>query len=151
MVGLHRRALLACALAAACVREREPVTPGETVAAFVAALEASAGDPGARRRVYALLSSRAKAGLDARAARASQVSGRSFEAWEMLAPGRVRMLLQFDPGTIRTQVQGERAIVSVRGRSGGSADVPLVREEGRWRVDLELPPVLIPRGNDPRT
>jgi hypothetical protein len=35
-------------------REREPATPGETVAAMVSALELSAGDPTARRRAVAL-------------------------------------------------------------------------------------------------
>lgn len=147
---ITRRGVLSLALALGCAREREPATPGETVAAMVSALEQSAGDPTARRRVFALLSHRAQASLESRAARASQVSGRTFEAWEMLAPGRVRMHVQFDPGSISTRVEGERAMVTARGRAGGVADIPLVREEGRWRVDLSLPDAVAPRGNNSR-
>ncbi len=145
--GSLPRALALC-FALGCAREREPATPAETVAAFTSALEQSAGDPLARRRVYALLSQRAKDSLEQRAARASQVSGRTFEAWEMLSPGRVKMHIQFDPGALTVRVAGARAVVTARGRAGGVADVPLVLEEGRWRVDLALPPAVAPRAGD---
>lgn len=143
--------LLAAAMLAAlgCARDGEPATPAETVGAFASAVEASASDTAARRRVYALLSRRAQESLEARAARASQVSGRTFEAWEMLAPGRARMLIQYDPSATSTRVAGTRAVVTARGRGGGVADVPLVLEDGRWRVDLALPPASAPRANDP--
>ncbi len=141
---------VALSVALGCAREGEPATPADTVGAFASAVEASASDTTARRRVYALLSHRAQESLAARAARASQVSGRAFEAWEMLAPGRARMLIQYDPSATSTRVAGSRAVVTARGRGGGVADVPLVFEEGRWRIDLALPPAAAPRANDPR-
>lgn len=141
--------IVALTIASGCAREGEPATPADTVGAFASAVEASASDTTARRRVYALLSHRAQESLEARAARASQVSGRAFEAWEMLAPGRARMLIQYDPSATSTRVAGTRAVVTARGRAGGVADVPLVFEEGRWRIDLALPPAAAPRANDP--
>ncbi len=141
---------LALSLATGCSRDADPATPADTVGAFASAVEASASDSTARRRVYSLLSKRAQASLEGRAARASQVSGRAFEAWEMLAPGRARMLLQYDPSATSTRVAGTRAVVTARGRAGGVADVPLVFEEGKWRIDLALPPTTAPGANDPR-
>jgi hypothetical protein len=147
------RSVVVCVVAlwaVGCAREVEPATPAETVGAFSSAIEASASDTSARRRVYALLSHRAQASLEARAARASQVSGRAFEAWEMLAPGRARMLIQYDASSTSTRIAGTRAVVTARGRGGGVADVPLVFEDGRWRVDLALPSAVAPHANDPR-
>lgn len=114
------------------------------MAGFVAAMEGARVDPAARRRVYGMLSSRARARLEERAQRASQVSGadrRPWEPWEMLAPGRWRLRVEFDPELLSSRVAGDRAVVTARGRHGGTADVPLVREEGQWRLDMEIPPM----------
>lgn len=112
---------------------------------FANALEASASDPTARRRVYGYLSHRAQEALTERAARASQVSGWEIRPWEMLAPGRVRMRVQVDPSAVTSRVADDRAVVTARGRTGGVADIPLVREDGRWRVDLDVPAMALPR------
>lgn len=117
-------------------------TPEETVAQFVGAMEQSRLDPSARQRAYGMLSERAQARLEERAQRASQVSGadrRPWEPWEMLAPGRWRLRIEFDAEMLSSHVAGDRAVVTARGRRGGTADVPLVREEGVWRMDMDIP------------
>jgi hypothetical protein len=140
-----RPAALALALAlAACDAARPANTPAGAVAAFVSAVESAERDPAQRRRVYELLSQRARAGLDERAARASQVSGRTLAPWEMIAPGRLRLRVSVAPDALTARESGDRAVVTARGRAGGVADVPLVREGGRWRVDLALPPIVAP-------
>ncbi len=137
---------LAASLALAAVAfvacgARAPSTPTGAVAAFASAVESASSDPTQRRRVYDLLSRRARDSLTARAARASQVSGWELRPWDMLAPGRMRLRVQVSPESLTARESGDRAVVTVRGRAGGVADVPLVREEGEWRVDLALPPV----------
>lgn len=137
-------ALAALAALAACESSRPPGTPAATVAAFAAAVEAAERDGTQRRRVYDLLSQRGRAALDERAARALYVSGRALEPAEMIAPGRLRLRMAVSADSLTARESGERAIVTVRGRAGGVADVPLVREGGRWRVDLVLPPIAAP-------
>jgi len=134
--------VLVCALAFGafgCSRG-EPTSPEATVRAMMAALHASQNDPRARVRVYGLLSSRSQAALQSRAQLSSQMSGMTLEPWEMLAPGRVRMRVVFDAATTTTaRMRGETGVVTVRDRLGGSAEVTVVREEGRWRVEMGLP------------
>ena len=140
MKGIGVASVLLVALGAACSRSRN-TSPEETVQAFVAAMEQSRSEPAQRRRAFEYLSEAAQAGLAVRAQRASQLSGHEFEPWEMLAPGRWQLRFQFDPETLMARVEGSRAVVTVRGVTGGVADVPLVREGDRWRVDLDLPPM----------
>ncbi|MEI8254997.1 MAG: hypothetical protein WCJ30_04930 [Deltaproteobacteria bacterium] len=121
-----------------CHREPED-TPETVLSAWVSAMNASRSDVDARRRAYPLLSSRARDSLTERAARASQLSGRDVQPWEMLAPGRFAMRFAFDPDGLEARVEGEHATVTARGRSGDHAEVPMVREQGHWRVDLTLP------------
>ncbi len=130
-------ALLAL-IALGCRREPED-TPESVLSAWVAAMNASRSDVDARRRAYPLLSARARELLTERAARASQLSGRDLQPWEMLAPGRFAMRFAFDPDGLETRIEGDRATVTARGRSGERAGVPMVREQGHWRVDLTLP------------
>ena len=60
----------------------------------------------------------------------------------MFAPGRFTLpprLEPFEADSLSSSVHGDRAAVSVRGRTGESVSVPMVRENGSWRVDLVLP------------
>lgn len=142
-------ALLALALAlAGCGRGDDP-SAEETVFAFVSALDRARLDPSVRRGAYEHLSSRARAALTARASRASQLSGWELKPWDMLAPGRVRWRIRFDRDALTSRISGDRAVVTARGQTGGVADVPLVREEGRWRVDIDFPPMVEGRGDSP--
>lgn len=128
------------ALEAGCARDPRS-TPEDALASWVSAMQASRSDLGARRHAFELLSAHARASLGERAARASQLSGREIQPWEMLAPGRFAMRFAFDRTALRTRIQGEHATVTVFGPAGEYADVPMVREDGRWRVDLDLPPM----------
>lgn len=122
--------------------DRDPrSTPEEALAAWVAAMNASRTDISARRQAYDLLAQRARASLQERAARASQLSGLDIQPWEMLAPGRFALRFTFDPRRLRATITGHRAVVTVVGPGGDRASVPMVREDGQWRVDLTLPPM----------
>lgn len=116
-------------------------SPEDAVARFVADLDRARLDPAARRLAFEHLSNRSREALRARASRASQVSGWAVEPWEMLAPGRVRFRIRFDRARLHARVAGDRAVVTARGSAGGVADIPLVFEDARWRVDLDIPPM----------
>ncbi len=135
--------LLAC-FGAACGPSRDE-SPEDALASWVAAMSASRADPANRRRAFELLSERARDNLARRAALAAQLSGREVKPWEMLAPGRFALRLAFDRGQLRARIDGERATVTARGSRTEVAEVPLVREQGRWRVDLALPEPSGPR------
>jgi hypothetical protein len=129
------------ASSAGCSRDA-PSTPEGALSAFVSAMQSSRSDVGARRRAYELLSDGARAALSARAARASQLSGRILQPWTMLAPGRFTLRVEpFDSEGLSSRITGDRAVVIVRGTTGDHIEVPMVREHGQWRVELSLPPM----------
>jgi hypothetical protein len=59
----------------------------------------------------------------------------------MLAPGRFS--LRFEPRKMHTRVADERAVVDVTGIDPETdrAEVPCVLEDGRWRIEIPLPPL----------
>ena len=62
----------------------------------------------------------------------------------MIARGRYRQSFAPAAGArgMRETIDGERATVRVQGGSPEQrADVPLVREGGRWRLVIDIPPV----------
>ena len=99
------------------------------------------GDPEDARRAYELLSSGAKKNLEERARRASAATGRKMSPESMIAPSR--FAVRFIPRTMRARTAGDRALVMVLGANPDveRAEVPCVLEDGRWRVDLILPPL----------
>lgn len=135
------RLLLALLLLVVACSRAPGETPEATVEAFARAVQSARTDNTARRRMYDLLSQRAQDALTDRAQQTSQLSGWELQPWEMIAPGRVRLRLDFDPSAMTSRVSDQRAVVTVRGATGGVADVPLVRENGRWRIDLNFPTV----------
>lgn len=135
-----RRVLAVALILSACSRAPGE-TPESTVEAFARAVQSARNDNTARERMYNLLSQRAQDALTERAQQASQLSGWELQPWEMIAPGRVRLRLDFDPSAMASRISDQRAVVTVRGAGGGVADVPLVREGGRWRIDLVFPTV----------
>jgi hypothetical protein len=103
-------------------------------------MERSATDDGALLEAYGLLDQGAQRALAARATRTRALSGQAFEPWQMLAQGRFRLRFAHARGGMRERIDGERAIVVVSGSGAGQrAEVPLVREQGRWRIQLILP------------
>ena len=130
-------------LGAACSSEPTDDTPAGALRLFLETMDRSEWDEAALEDAYGLLSEEARAGLGQRARMATSLSGRDFEPWQMLPQGRFR--LRFSPrrsGGMVEHVDGDTAVVVVTGsRSGERADVPMVREQGGWRVVIDLAPV----------
>lgn len=120
--------------------------PEDTLGEFLEAMDDSATDVGSLKRAYELLDDGAQSALLVRARKAKTLSGRAHEGWEMLAQGRFRLRFAPAPGVgMRAAVKGDSAVVTVRGkREGQLALVPMVRQEGRWRVALAIPPLAQP-------
>ena len=123
----------------ACARPAPDATPEGAVHLWLDRMEESAEDRRAAREAYALLGPRARANLEERAARASRVHGRQVEPHEMLAEGRFG--LRFRPKSMSATVQGQDAVVEVRGSSPESehASVRCHFESTGWRVEPDLP------------
>jgi hypothetical protein len=115
-------------------------SPSEVLKQFLAAMDQSASDDRALRVAYDLLASPAQKALEARAARVKTLAGQELPPWQMLAQGRFR--LRFSPASrrgMKETINGDRATVTVAGTAAGErADVPLVREQGQWRLQLVL-------------
>jgi aryl-alcohol dehydrogenase-like predicted oxidoreductase len=137
-----RIVLLGLLVAGACGQSDSGGSPAETLRQFLTVMDESAADETALQRAYSLLDSDAQTALTERAKHARALSGQAFEPWQMLAQGRFR--LRFAPARsrgMRERVQGDHAVVTVVSGDGSDrADVPLVREEGQWRVALAIPP-----------
>jgi len=132
-------------LAAACGEERQDATPTGALVMFLEAMEQGENDSASLQRAFQLLDPVARKGLEARAQKAQSLAGRPYDAWEMLAEGRFRM--RFTPARhrMRAKVDGDRAKVSVSDAAGKqTVHVPMVLEDGAWRVVLELPPMYQP-------
>lgn len=140
---LTRRAMLAasCLLWVACTRRAADETPEGVVQAWLDRMEHVHENPDDAARAYELLSSETKKNLEERARRASAATGRKMSPESMLVPSRFS--LRFVPRSMRARIAGERALVDVVGANAEveRAEVPCVLEEGRWRVDLVLPPL----------
>ena len=139
-MGVNRSAIVPFLLLALGCGADGSETPADTVQSFLDAMDRSANDGRRLADAYALLDVQAQDELRQRARKAETLTGRAFEPWEMLAQGRFR--LRFAPATrggMRERLDGEEAIVTVTGSDGERADVPLVREDGRWRIRMLIP------------
>jgi hypothetical protein len=133
--------LLAIAALSACQRKPPDLTPEGAVRELLDRLDRIETDPTEARAVYELLSSPTKQNLIERARRASTTSGRDIPPQDMLAPGRFS--LRFEPRKMHTRVADDRAVVDVTGIDPETdrAEVPCVLEDGRWRIEIPLPPM----------
>ena len=131
-------ALLASAIAS-CSRPSPDSTPEGAVRLFLDDMESTGDDPGSIRRAYAHLGPAARKSLSERARRTSELQGRHFEPWDMLAAGLFGMA--FRPKTMRPVVVGDRATVEVFGEDPKTehASVVCVREGQVWRIEPGLP------------
>jgi hypothetical protein len=138
--ALAGSALLLSLCATACEPEAVDLEPARAVEEFVLRMQRVHGDRKAARAAYDLLWSDARRNLADRAKRASAVGGRSVGPEEMIAPSR--FVLRFAPKRYAAETQGDWAVVTIMGADPAleRETVKCVREEGRWRVVIELPP-----------
>jgi hypothetical protein len=136
-----RRLFALLVLVAACTHPSADSTPDGAVRQWLDRMEASSDDPHAIREAYDLLGPKARATLEERAKRTSQLQGRRFEPWQMLAAGRFGM--RFRPKSMKALVADNHATVQIFGDEPDSerASVPCVFEGAAWRVEPELPPM----------
>ena len=125
----------------ACQRKPPDLTPEGAVRELLDRIDRIETDPSEARAVYELLAPQTRQNLIERARRASTTSGRDIPPQEMLAPGRFS--LRFEPRKMHTRVADDRAVVDVTGIDPETdrAEVPCVLEEGRWRIEIPLPPL----------
>ena len=125
----------------ACRREAVDEDPERLVKEFIDRVKMSYGDPKMARGAFDLLWSGAQRNLTERAARASALASRKVAPEEMLA--LTRFSLRFVPQRFSAAVQGESATVAIQGEAHTKerAEVRCAREQGRWRIVVELPPL----------
>jgi hypothetical protein len=129
------------ALIASCAPDPTEYGPVEALGTFLAAIDRSAQAPEQRKVAYEWLDAASQAALKERAELSASLVGRAFEPWEMLVPGRLGFSLR-SIGNVRmsADVSGDRATVRIPVHDREPVLVPLVRETGRWRVQLGLKP-----------
>ncbi len=122
-----------------CEPEAKDSTPEGVVQEFMDRMQRVHGDPRAARAAYELLWVDARRNLAERAKRASAVAGREIAPEEMLAPSHFS--LAYRPKKLSAHTDGDWSEVTVSGEASSTQPhvVKCVREDGRWRVVLELP------------
>jgi hypothetical protein len=131
------------AMAAGCSRGAPDATPEGAVRLWLEKMESSGDDRRALKEAYELLGPRARANLKERADRASRGQGRRYEPHEMLAEGRFG--LRFRPKSMTSRIDGDDAVVEVRGDGPEQrATVKCTREGSAWRIEPDLPEVVTP-------
>jgi hypothetical protein len=134
---------LCLALLLACSRPAPDGTPEGVVRLWLEKMESSSDDARAMKEAYALLGPKARANLTERADRASRGQGRRYQPYEMIAEGRFG--LRFRPRTMTARVDGDNAVVDVNGEGADEhAQVKCTRENQAWRIEPDLPEVVIP-------
>ena len=124
-----------------CEAEAKDSTPERVVQEFIERMQRVHGDSHAARSAYELLWVDARRNLAERAKRASAVAGREIAPEEMLAPSHFS--LAYRPKKLSARTDLDWAEVTVTGDANASQAhvVKCVREDGHWRVVLELPPL----------
>lgn len=125
--------------AAACAPDPGELSPNEALRAFLTALDRSPHAPEQLKVAYEWLDTKSQAALKQRAELAASLAGRSIAAWDMLVAGRTSFSAYSVPSLrMRARTEGERAFVTIPAEGQGEIEIPLVREQGRWRVVLGL-------------
>lgn len=140
----RRRLMAALALGLAltgCEAEAKDSSPERVVQEFIERMQRVHGDRRTARLAYELLWVDARRNLAERAKRASAVAGREIAPEEMIAPSH--FALAYPPKKLTARTDGDWSEVTVTGEVSSTQRhiVKCVREDGRWRVVLELPPL----------
>jgi hypothetical protein len=122
-----------------CEDESTDGEPERLVAEFITRMQRVHGDRKTAHAAYELLWGDARRNLAERAKRASDVAGREIAPEEMLPPSRFS--LNHKPRRYEARIEADWAEVAVTGEDGVLSRVKCVREDGKWRVVLELPPL----------
>lgn len=132
-------AALLLSLLTGCESEASDSTPERVVQEFMDRMQRVHGDPHSARLAYELLWVEARRNLAERAKRASAVAGREIAPEEMIAPSH--FTLAYRPKKLSAHTDGDWSEVTVSGdtSAAGTHVVKCVREDGHWRVVLELP------------
>lgn len=143
---LARRSVLAALAGVAllglvgCQTSAADEGPEAVVEEFVLRMQRVHGDDKVARLAYDLLWGEAKRALAERAKRASDVAGREVAPQAMLAPSRFS--LSFVPRRYEARIDGDWAVVTAIGETASQRhEIKCVREDGRWRVVLVIPPL----------
>ena len=140
---MRRLALLLVTLLLACSRPPPDGTPEGVVRLWLEKMEIAESDTRAMKEAYGLMGPKARANLKERAERASKGQGRRYEPYEMLAEGRFG--LRFRPRTMTTRIEGDEAVVDVKGEGADEhAQVKCTREAQLWRIEPEVPDAVVP-------
>jgi len=133
--------IVASALQTSCEAEASDLNPERVVQEFIDRMQRVHGDPKAARAAYELLWADARRNLAERAKRASAVAGREIGPEEMLAPSHFS--LGYRPKKFTARIDGDWAEVTAIGETSENPPhiIKCVREDGHWRVVLELPPL----------
>lgn len=136
-----RRAWLAAgllAISSACAQRSEEDSPERVAQEFIDRMQRVHGDPQKSKAAFELLAAEARANLTERAERASAAVGRVVKPEEMLAPSR--FYLSFQPRSWSTEQGAGWAVVTVVGESSGEQkQIRCLREDGEWKVVVDLP------------
>lgn len=125
----------------ACAPRPTELSPSEALTAFLTALDRSTHAPEQLQVAFEWLDRESQAALKERAGLSASLAGRSISAWDMLVPGRSSFSAYSVPSLrMHTRVEGERAFVTLDLEGRDDVEIPLLRQEGRWRVVLGLAP-----------
>lgn len=126
-----------------CAPSPAELSPTEALTAFLTALDRSTHAPEQLQVAYDWLDQSSQSALKERASMSASLAGRSVAAWDMLVPGRASFSAYSVPSLrMRAQVQGEQAVVTLQLDGREDAEIPMRRQEGRWRVVLGLRPTV---------
>jgi hypothetical protein len=124
-----------------CAPSPSELSPTEALTAFLTALDRSTHAPEQLQVAYDWLDENSQRALRERAGMSASLAGRSVAAWDMLVPGRASFSAYSVPSLrMRARVQGEQAVVALQLEGREDVEIPMRRQENRWRVVLGLKP-----------